>query len=99
MKRFLRELGASFSEGKRLAWNKMSDELSPAQLAYQEIEGKIDSHTTDDRLVDAYFDFLSKFPAQRVLQQTDELLDRIIEARPGTVAIINKRLNKISKKK
>jgi len=92
---FLKGFGRSFREGAEKARNDVRGEMSPAQLDFKQLNDAVeDLAVSDEDIVQKYLNYLNKFPEQRVLEQTTEIMGTIMNRRPGTVSIFERRLQK-----
>lgn len=88
MRNWLKELGRNFQSGVEKASGKQESDIQ-LDLLTQRLS---DISVSDEVMVQEVFGFLSKFPQQRDTQNFGAILNRIMEQRPGTIEMIQKKL-------
>lgn len=88
-------MGAKFNEGINRGLDKPKGEQSDWQREFQTLQHWLqDTSIPDEIVVNGYFKFISDYPEKRILDEVRGLLETIMNVRPNTVEIIQKKINK-----
>ncbi len=71
------------------------DETVEWQRLFADLSNDLNNGTiTDADLVQRYFDFISRYPEKRILEDIRSFIDQMMRKRPGTIPIIEKYVDK-----
>lgn len=97
MKRFFREMFSSVKRGFQEGAEGDEDKAD-WQISFDRLWQHLADTTFSDRdLVQEYFDFISRYPEKRVLENVRYFGTEMLRRRPGTGSIVQEYINKAKK--